>query len=193
MPAPAWAISRCQNCSRSTTSSLRIRISTIVAMLPFLIDTVGGMRKLPITVHATAETLKIIREHIFNWKMWPDFSTIPDETNPFLRFSTVTPGETVDLDGRKITPLPANHVVPAVGYLLDSGAASLRVHRRYRPCDELWAEVNKIENLRYLIIETAFRNGEKKLAIASKHLWPEHAGGRTRQADSARRASSSPT
>jgi hypothetical protein len=33
-------------------------------------------------------------------------------------------------------------------------------------------EVNKIDNLRYLIIETAFCNRERDLAIASKHLCP---------------------
>jgi hypothetical protein len=36
----------------------------------------------------------------------------------------------------------------------------------------LWQEVNRIENLRYLIIETAFCNREKDLAVASKHLCP---------------------
>jgi ribonuclease BN (tRNA processing enzyme) len=38
--------------------------------------------------------------------------------------------------------------------------------------DALWIEVNKITNLRYLIIETAFPNMERELAIASKHLCP---------------------
>ncbi len=32
--------------------------------------------------------------------------------------------------------------------------------------------VNRIENLRYLIIETAFSDNEKELAILSKHLCP---------------------
>jgi hypothetical protein len=32
--------------------------------------------------------------------------------------------------------------------------------------------VSKIENLRYLIIETAFSNSEKDLAVLSKHLCP---------------------
>jgi hypothetical protein len=32
--------------------------------------------------------------------------------------------------------------------------------------------VNRIENLRYLIIETAFSNAERQLAIDSKHLCP---------------------
>jgi ribonuclease BN (tRNA processing enzyme) len=32
--------------------------------------------------------------------------------------------------------------------------------------------VNRIRNLEYLIIETAFSNAEKELAIVSKHLCP---------------------
>jgi hypothetical protein len=39
--------------------------------------------------------------------------------------------------------------------------------------DMLVDVANKIENLRYVIIETAFHNGERELAIASKHLWPD--------------------
>jgi ribonuclease BN (tRNA processing enzyme) len=38
--------------------------------------------------------------------------------------------------------------------------------------DALWEIVNKIKNLRYIIIETAFSNSEKGLAILSKHLCP---------------------
>ena len=39
-------------------------------------------------------------------------------------------------------------------------------------CDALWREVNKITNLKYLIIETAFSNDEIELAKLSKHLCP---------------------
>jgi len=144
-----------------------------VAMLPFLVDTVGGMRTSPIVVHATAETLAILKDHIFNWKIWPDFSKIPDEKNPMMRFSEVKLGEPVGLGVRRFTALPANHTVPAVGYWLDSGDASLIFTGDTTSCPALWDVANKIENLRYVIIETAFHNGERELAIASKHLWPD--------------------
>jgi len=71
-----------------------------------------------------------------------------------------------------VTPLPANHVVPAVGYRLDSGRASLVYTGDTTTNNPFWVEVNKIENLRYLIIETAFCNRERELAVASKHLCP---------------------
>ncbi len=143
-----------------------------VTSIPFLVDTVGCMRKDPITVHAIEPTLEILRQHLFNWKLWPDFTQIPDAQKPFLRYQPVVLGKTVDIGGRKITPLPANHVVPAVGYRIDSGRASLVFSGDTTTNDPLWIEVNKINNLRYLIIETAFCNREKSLAIASKHLCP---------------------
>jgi hypothetical protein len=36
----------------------------------------------------------------------------------------------------------------------------------------LWESVNRIRNLEYLIVETAFSNAEQELAVVSKHLCP---------------------
>ena len=143
-----------------------------VTSIPFIVDTVGWMRDRPLTLHATRETLAILKEHLFNWKLWPDFSQIPDAANPVLRYETVALGDAVALDGRKITPLPANHVVPAVGYQLDSGTASLVFTGDTTSNDALWRVVNQIVNLKYLIIETALSDRERELARVSKHLCP---------------------
>ena len=143
-----------------------------VTSIPFLADTVGWMRDKPFTVHATADTIAMLKEHLFNWLLWPDFARIPDAKNPVLRYETIALGRTVELNGRQITPLPANHVVPAVGFCIDSGRASLVFTGDTTTNDPLWREVNRIDNLRYLIIETAFCNSEKDLAVTSKHLCP---------------------
>lgn len=143
-----------------------------IACLPLLLDTVIGFREKPVTVHATKETLETLRTHIFNWKIWPDFNRIPDAVKPILLYNEVKLGETLDLNGRKFTPLPANHVVPAVGYHVDSGEYSFVFTGDTTVCDALWVEVNKITNLRYLIIETAFNNSQFELAKLSKHLCP---------------------
>jgi len=143
-----------------------------IACIPFIVDSVGFLRARPLTVHASEETLDILRQHIFNWKIWPDFSEIPNAQRPYMRYQAMGLGETIILDGRKITSIPANHVVPAVGYHLDSGMASLVFSGDTTNNDALWKVVNEIENLRYLIIETAFSNGEKNLALISKHLCP---------------------
>jgi ribonuclease BN (tRNA processing enzyme) len=143
-----------------------------IACLPLLIDSVGFMRDKPLTIHATDETLAILKEHVFNWEIWPDFTEIPNLHQPLLRYERIVLGETVELGGRMLTPLPANHVVPAVGFQIESGNTSLVFSGDTTTCDALWEAVNRIRNLEYLIVETAFSNAEKKLAVVSKHLCP---------------------
>ncbi len=143
-----------------------------IASLPLLIDSVGFMRDQPLVIHATEETLAILKEHVFNWEIWPDFTEIPSLHRPILRYESIVIGEAVDMGGCRITPLPANHIVPAVGFQVDSGKASLVFTGDTTTCDALWESVNRIRNLEYLIVETAFSNSEKELAILSKHLCP---------------------
>src|SRR4051812_24767042 len=63
-----------------------------VTSIPFLVDTVCWMRANPIVVYGIRETLDILREHIFNWKIWPDFTQIPDPEHPFMVWRELTPG-----------------------------------------------------------------------------------------------------
>jgi len=144
-----------------------------VACIPFMVDTVGGMRDRPLTVHALPATIEILRNHLFNWSIWPDFTQIPDAEAPLLRFEPIEVGGEAQLSGgRKVRALSANHVVPAVGYQLDSGSASLVFTGDTSVNPELWSAVNRITNLKYIIIETAFCNREQQLAAVSKHLCP---------------------
>jgi ribonuclease BN (tRNA processing enzyme) len=143
-----------------------------ICSLPLMLDSAGWLRKAPVTVYATEETLDILQRHIFNWMIWPDFSQIPDAEHPIMRYQAISLGEAVELQGRRITAVPANHTVPAVGYHLDSGQGSLVFSGDTYTNDSLWEVVNRIRNLRYLIMETAFSNGEKEVAFLSKHLCP---------------------
>lgn len=143
-----------------------------IACLPLLVDTVGDMRNKPLTVHGTAEVIAILRRHVFNWAVWPDFSETPTPEKPFMRFETIKVKEPVVLGARTITALPASHTVPAVGYSIRSATAGLVFSGDTTVCPELWVEVNKIRDLRYLIIECAFSNRERRLAEMSKHLCP---------------------
>jgi ribonuclease BN (tRNA processing enzyme) len=143
-----------------------------IAFIPLLVDTVMGLRPKPVTVHATAEVITILKQHIFNWLIWPDFNKIPNLHNPFLMYEEISLGQSVTINQKTITALPANHVVPAVGYQIDSGAQSLVFTGDTVGGKDFWDVVNKIINLKYLIIETAFSNVEAELAAHSKHLCP---------------------
>lgn len=141
-----------------------------IAMLPMLIDTIGDLRSRPIIVHAGKETLKVLREHVFNWLVWPDFTVIPGYVNPMLRLEEIRCGQTVALGGRKVTAIPARHAVPAHGYLIAAGRESLAFSGDTAICDEQIAALNAAADLRYLLIEAAFPESQRAMAEVSCHL-----------------------
>ena len=143
-----------------------------LAALPLMIDSVADMHDRPITIYATDATLEIIRNHIFNWAIWPDFSEIAIRQEAVIRYQTIRVGEALRFGERAVTAVPAVHTVPAVGYHLDSGKASLVFTGDTTVNDAFWPVINRISNLKYLIIETAFSNRERRLAQTSKHLCP---------------------
>jgi cAMP phosphodiesterase len=143
-----------------------------IACLPLMIDSVADRRHKPITVYGTRPVLNILKAHVLNWLVWPDFAEVPSADNPFMRYQEIEPMQAVTLGARSFTPLPVDHTIPAVGYCLDSGAGSLVFSGDTGPCDAFWAAVNGIANLRHLIIECAFPDREERLAVLSKHLCP---------------------
>jgi len=143
-----------------------------VNSIAFYLDSVGALRPKPVTVYATGPTIEILKRDLFNWDIWPDFTTIPTPEQPCLRYQEIEVGGVIVLDGRRITALPAVHTVPAVGYLLDSGKGSLVFTGDTGPNDALWGVVNRIDNLKFLIIETSFSNKDRRLAEVSQHLCP---------------------
>ena len=143
-----------------------------IASLPLMVDTVGDRRTKPLMVYGTEAVLTILRNHIFNWAIWPDFTEIPNADTPFMRFCPIEMGKTTTLDGRGVTAIPADHTVPAVAYHLDSGLGSLVFSGDTGVCNPFWKAVNRVRNLKYLIVECAFSNREQRLATVSKHLCP---------------------
>ena len=147
-----------------------------IAALPLMIDSIADMRDKPVIVYATDATLEILRNHVFNWAIWPDFSEISIRERPVMQYQMIRIGQAVRFGERTITALPAEHTVPAVGYHLDSGRGSLVFTGDTTVNDAFWPALNRIANLRYLLIETAFSNREKNLAVTSKHLCPSLLG-----------------
>lgn len=141
--------------------------------LPLLLDAVGDRRTHPVIVHALPETLEILSDHLFNWKLWPDFREIPDVSNPWVKFSPLPLGSSVNLDGRNFTTLPAHHVVPACGYRLTGKSGSLVFTGDTTSSDALMHALNDMSDLHDLIIETSFENELRDIAVASQHHWPD--------------------
>jgi ribonuclease BN (tRNA processing enzyme) len=154
-----------------------------VAALPLMLDAVSSLRSRPLHVRALPATIAALQTHVFNNIIWPDFSRIPSEENPFVRFVPLAECDLIDVDGTSINVLPAVHTVPAVGYAIrgDRGWWAYSGDTERNP--GLWSQLEQLPRLQpvlpvtMLVIETAFSNRESELARRSLHLSPCSLGG----------------
>lgn len=148
-----------------------------VCGLAFLADNLFDRIEQPIRVNATRETLQVLREHLFNWHLWPDFSQLPDPQRPLLRWQEIAAEERITLDAqRSITPFRVLHTVPAVGYAIQGERSCLAFTGDTYADDALWVFLNRLPRLDALIIEVSFPDQDAALGYASKHLTPELLG-----------------
>lgn len=142
-----------------------------VAALPLMVDAIAAQRTAPLQIHALGGTIAALKAHIFNGVIWPDFSLIPTPQAPFISFSEIQVGQTLQLGDKSVEVLPAVHTVPAVGYALTRGQGYWVFTGDTERNPAFWQRVNQL-NVAMLVIETAFSNREKDLALRSLHLSP---------------------
>ncbi|WP_326537967.1 3',5'-cyclic-nucleotide phosphodiesterase [Pseudorhodoferax sp.] len=142
-----------------------------IAALPLMVDAIASQRTKPISVHALAGTIAALKAHVFNNVIWPDFSRIPSEAAPFVRFHEITVGTPIHVCGKTIEPLPAVHTVPACGYAVSAGGPHWVFTGDTERNPAFWRRLESLD-VAMLVIETAFSNREQELARRSLHLSP---------------------
>ncbi len=141
--------------------------------IPLIADAVGGLRTKPITIYALEETITDLKQYIFNWRIWPDFSVLPSVNQPYIRWASLQIGQIIDIGNMQLEVLPANHVVPAVGYAVHTTKGSMAFSGDTNYCPEFWARIASISSLKALILETSFNNADHDIAQASQHFTPK--------------------
>lgn len=144
-----------------------------ICFLPLLIDNLFEFLQEPIHVYALPEVLEILQEHIFNWKIWPDFSTLPNENCPVVKFHTISTGKSMAVEDLSFCPFPVDHIVPTCGYHVTSETGkTLAFTGDTTFGKEVINELNKLGTLDVLMTECAFPDRLIELAKVSKHLTP---------------------
>lgn len=144
-----------------------------ICFLPLLIDNLFEFIKTPIQVYALPEAIDTLQEHIFNWKIWPDFSTLPNASNPVVHFNTVKLGASITVKGIRYTPFPVEHIVPTCGYHLQSDTGqSLAFTGDTTFSPEVVTSLDQLGQLDVLMTECAFPDRLAELGKVSKHLTP---------------------
>lgn len=167
--------------TRTLTLKEQHRIETVVVShahidhvrdLAMIADTRTQQGGPPITVVSTPGTIRELKRHFFNGKLWPDFSQIPDERHRTIVFAPVKPGETIEASGHTFRPISVHHTVEAAGFIVSDGTSTLAYSGDTGPTTELWDVINAEKDLSALIMEVAFPNEEQALATMSGHHTP---------------------
>jgi len=143
-----------------------------VAGLALLVDAVQGRKSAPITVYGTEKIIASLKKHLFNWVLWPDFASIPTAERPSMRWQEIAPGETVDIDGRRLTPYPVSHTVGSVAYMVSNARSGFLFSGDMSSTPELWTALRKESKLSKVIVDCSFPNAEMELAARSMHFCP---------------------
>ncbi|MBK8794527.1 MAG: 3',5'-cyclic-nucleotide phosphodiesterase [Holophaga sp.] len=147
-----------------------------ICTLPFYTKNIFGHIDVPVEIHALPETLDALRRHLFNDELWPDFSVIPSPDAPIIRYSEIEPGRVYEVEGLRITPVPVNHLVPTVGYLVEDDHSAFVFTSDTAETDAIYDAANGAKHLNLFITEASFPNEQDWLAEASKHLTPAKLG-----------------
>lgn len=114
--------------------------------------------------------LEIIRSHLLNDLIWPDFNRIPSKVRPVLRYRNITEEIEVEVDDFRVVAFASSHSVPSVGYRIVHGGKTLVFSGDTGPTDRLW---HWAEGADALIVDVSFPDSMERLALLSGHLTPK--------------------
>ena len=119
------------------------------------------------------ETIEALRTHFFNDIIWPDFTQIDAKGGPTIRYVEVQANQATDVDGYEVTPVLVNHTVDTAAFIIRQNGKSIVYGGDTGPTEDLWTQINALDDLQALMMEVSFPNDEAELASASRHLTPE--------------------
>ena len=143
-----------------------------ISDLAFLADNCFGMKGRPFEIYANSPVREAIKTHLLNDIIWPDFTAIPTKENPTLRIHDIQIGMQLILGDYRIMPIPVNHSIGALGFIIERKNASVVFTQDTGPTDLIWEYAHTIKNLKAIFTEVSFPNAQLKVATDSCHHTP---------------------
>src|SRR5262249_13184920 len=113
-----------------------------------------------------------LRTSIFNNIVWPDFAQIPDAATPVVKYRALVEEAEQRVGELWVTPLPVNHTVPTVGFVIHDGTRGFVYSGDTGPTRALWPHARRLTALRAAVPESAFPTRRAPLAAAACHMTP---------------------
>jgi 3',5'-cyclic-nucleotide phosphodiesterase len=126
----------------------------------------------PLTLAGTKETLVELQRHFFNDKLWPNFAVIPSPDAPTIIYREIPLEVPTKLLDYTVTAISVNHTVESAGFVIADGNGAIGFSGDTGPTDRFWELLNKVDNLKALLMEVSFPDNEQALATLSGHHTP---------------------
>lgn len=140
--------------------------------LPLLADVHASHGGPGIVVYSQQETIDALKAHLFNGVLWPDYTVRPSAAQPWVRCIAMEVGDALPLAGGLATVLPAQHSIPAIGWLLEGRERALAFSGDSGPCTAFWQWIAQVPSLSDVICEVTYPNEQAQEAADYGHMAP---------------------
>ena len=140
-----------------------------IAGAALMLASVIDRRITPLTIYAPSEVLDVLKVHIFNWQIWPDFSVLPSEDSPVLQYRPIVPGQLFGLDELQIEAVSLSHTVPSFAYFVECAGRAFCFCGDTGPTEKLWQRINERGDIGQIFIELSYPAEEAEIAKVSGH------------------------
>lgn len=126
-----------------------------------------------IQIHAPETVIHALKNSLFNWQVWPDFSQLPSAESPIIQFNCVNETEPFFIDAYHIEVVALSHTVDSYAYLISHENSHLCFFGDTGPTDKVWQRINQSGIDYTIIVEVSYPNDKKQLAADSGHYTAE--------------------
>ncbi|MGC9043613.1 MAG: MBL fold metallo-hydrolase [Myxococcota bacterium] len=140
--------------------------------LSMISDLIIKRRKRPLNIWGTRHTISVLKRHLFNDLLWPDFTRIPSRSNPTIRYKIFEAKKRTRVGNLNVFPIPVNHTVETMGFIISEGNSSFAISGDTGPTNNLWEYTDKEKHLKCIFVELSFPESQRKIANDSRHLTP---------------------
>ena len=136
--------------------------------IPALADNiVVGGRQQTIDIVGIPEVLAVLKEHLMNGQVWPDFSVIPVPEAAAVRYREILPEEETEIGGFSVTACRVGHSVPAAGFIVERDGKRILYTGDTGPTERLWECAGVVDAA---IVEVSFPDAMEEMALLTGHL-----------------------
>jgi cAMP phosphodiesterase len=141
--------------------------------IPPLVDNLSGLENHQVVVASLPSVIAGLQKHVFNDMVFPNFFHRQGLRHSVLRAQNLESQKEVTVSGGiSVIPVPVNHTVETVGYVIRDDTAAWIYSGDTHHTEVIWQVAARTPNLKGVFIEVSFPDSMMDIAIQSKHLTP---------------------